>query len=108
MLEATSYGLIALGAILGAAFCFVWVEEKAARRANGSARLADQCKMNPVGSAAAGAVNRSRTESAGRKQRTGLALSIQMTSPAQARTSGPDGNGNSLPPERGPAGVSRG
>jgi hypothetical protein len=34
MLEVTSYGLIALGVILVAAFCFVWGDEKPALPAN--------------------------------------------------------------------------
>jgi hypothetical protein len=106
MLEATSYGLIALGVILVAAFCFVCVEEKTALQANRSPSLVDEKAINLPGIARTGAVNRSRTESAGREELTGLALSIQMTSPAQGRPSGPDGN--SLPLERGPEGVSHG
>jgi len=48
MLEATSYGLTALGVILVAAFCFIWVEEKAALQANRSPRLVGGSKVNPL------------------------------------------------------------
>jgi hypothetical protein len=106
MLEATSYGLIALGVILVAAFCFVWVEEKAALRANRSASLADESAINLLRFARTAAVNRSQTEFAGREELLRFALSFQMTSPAQARPNGPDGN--SLPHEQGPEGVSHG
>jgi hypothetical protein len=107
MLEATSYGLIALGVILVAAFCFIWVEERAALQANRSSSLVHESKINPLRNAGAVAVNQSGTESVGREEFTGLVLSIQMTSPAQARRpSGSDGN--SLLRERGPEGVSHG
>jgi hypothetical protein len=106
MLEATSYGLIALGVVLVAAFCFVWVEENSALQVDRLASLADERKMNPLRNAGAAGVDRSRTESAGREELTAWALPIQMTSPAQAHSSGPDGN--SLPRERGPEGVSHG
>ena len=39
MLEATSYGLTALGLIPAAAFCFVWGDEKPALPANCSPSL---------------------------------------------------------------------
>ena len=106
MLEATSYGLIALGVILVASFCFVWVEEKAAMRVNRSRSLADENAINLLRIARAASVNRSRTEFAGREELPRFAPSFQMTSTAQARPSGPDGD--SLLRERGPEGVSRG
>jgi hypothetical protein len=106
MLEATCYGLIALGVILVAAFCFIWVEERAALQANRSSSLVDETKINPLRNAGPVAVNRSRIESVGKEEVTGLVLSIQMTSAAQARPSGSDGN--SLLRERGPDGVSHG
>jgi hypothetical protein len=93
MLEATSYGLIALGLILVAVFCLVWVEERAALQAKRSSSLVDESKMNPLRNAGAVAVNRSGIEYVGREKLTELVLSIQMTSPAQARPSGSDGNG---------------
>jgi hypothetical protein len=91
MLEATSYGLMALGMILVAAFCFVCVEEKAALQANRSPSLVDESKMNSLRIAGTAAPNRSRTESAGEEELTGLVLSLQMTSPTQAHPGGPDG-----------------
>lgn len=106
MLEVISYGLIALGVILVAAFCFVCVEEKAALQANRSPSLVDEKEMNLHRIARTAAVNRSRTGSAGKEELPRFALSLQMTSPAQARPGGPDGN--SLPHERGPEGVSHG
>jgi hypothetical protein len=104
MLEATSYGLIALGVILVAAFCFVWVEEKTATRANRSSNLADENVINLLRRAAS--ENQSQTEFAGREELPRFAPSFQMTSTAQGRPSGPDGD--SLLRERGPEGVSHG
>ena len=106
MLEAASYGLIALGLILVAAFWFILAEERAALQANRSPSLVDESKMNPLRNAGGAAVNRSRTESVGGEELTGLVLSIQMTFPAQARPRTSDGN--SLLRERGPEGVSHG
>ena len=106
MLEATSYGLIALGVILVAAFCFIWVEESVALQAYRSSSLVDERKVNLLRNAGPLAVNRSRTESVGKEAVTGLVLSIQMTSPAQARPRGSDGN--SLLRKRGPEGISNG
>ena len=106
MLEATNYGLTALGQILVAAFCLVWVDERAALQAKRSSRLVDESKMNPLRNAEALTVNRSEIEYLGREELTELVLSIQMTSPAQARPSGSDGN--SPLRERGPEGVSHG
>jgi len=106
MLEATSYGLIALGLILVAAFCFILAEERAALQANRSSSLVDESKISPLRNAGTVAVNQSGTEPVGREELTGLVLSIQMTSPAQARRSSSDGN--SLLRERGPEGVSHG
>ena len=106
MLEATSYGLSALGLILVAAFCLVWAEERAALQAKRSSSLVDESKMKPLRNAGAVAVNRSGIEYVGREEPTELVLSIQMTSPAQARRSGSDGN--SLLRERGPQGVPHG
>jgi hypothetical protein len=106
VLEATSYGLIALGGVvLVAAFCFVCVEENAALQVNRPC-LFDESKMNPPRGAGTAAVSRSRAESADREELTGFALSIPKTSPSQGRPSGPDGN--SPPRERGPVGVSHG
>ena len=76
MLEVTSYGLIALGVILVAAFCFVWGDERAALPANRSSSLVDESKMNPLRRAGTVAVNRSRTESVGREELTELVLSV--------------------------------
>lgn len=106
MLEATSYGLIALGVILVAAFCFIWVEERVALQAYHSSSLVDERKVNLLRNAGSLAVNRSRTESVGKEEVTGLVLSIQMTSPAQARPNG--SGGNSLLRKRGPEGISNG
>jgi|SRR5580765_5749321 len=106
MLEATSYGLIALGLILMAAFCLVWVEERAALQAKRSSSLVDESKMNPLRNAGAVAVNRWGIEYVGREELPELVLSIQMASPAQTRPSGSDRN--SLQRERGPDGVPRG
>jgi len=106
MLEATSYGLIALGLILVAAFCFILAEKRAAVQANRSSSLVDESKINRLRNAGVVAVNQSGTEPVGREELTGLVLSIQIISPAQVRprTSG----GNSLLRERGPEGVSHG
>ena len=106
MLEATSYGLIALGLILVAAFCFILAEERAAVQANRSSSLVDESKINPLRNAGVVAVNQSGTEPVGREELTGLVMSIQMTSAAQARPRTSDGN--SLLRERGPEGVSHG
>jgi hypothetical protein len=106
MLEATSCGLIALGLILVAAFCFILAEERAAVQANRSSSLVDESKINRLRNAGVVAVNQSGTEPVGREELTGLVLSIQMTSPAPARPSGSDGN--SLLRERGSEGVSHG
>jgi hypothetical protein len=106
MLEATSYGLTALGVILVAAFCFIWVEERAALQANRSSSLVDESKINPLRHGGVVAVNQSRTEPVGREELTELVRSIQMTFPAQARPRTSDGN--SLLRERGPKGVSHG
>ena len=106
MLEATSYGLIALGLILVAAFCFILAEERATLQANRSSSLVDESKINPLRNADVVAVNQSGTEPVGREGLTGLVLSLQMTSSPQARPSGSDGNG--LLRERGPEGVSHG
>ena len=106
MLEATSYGLIALGLILVAAFCFILVEERAALQANRSSSLVDESKINPLRHGGVVAVNQSGTEPVGREELTGLVLSIQMTFPARARPRTSDGN--SLLRERGPEGVSHG
>jgi hypothetical protein len=106
MLEATSYGLIALGLILVAAFCFILAEERAAVQANRSSSLVDESKINRLRNAGVVAVNQSGTEPVGREELAGLVLSIQMTSAAQARPRTSDGN--SLLRERGPEGVSHG
>jgi hypothetical protein len=106
MLEATSYGLIALGLTLVAAFCFILAEERAALQTNRSPSLVDETKINPLRNAGVVAVNQSGTEPVGREELTGLVLSIQMTSPAQARPSGSDEN--SLLRERGLEGVFHG
>ena len=106
MLEATSYGLIALGLILVAAFCFILAEERATLPANRSSSLVDESKINPLRNAGVVAVNQSGTEPVGREELTGLVQSIQMTAPAQACPSGSDGN--SLLLERGPEGLSHG
>jgi len=106
MLEATSYGLIALGLILVAAFCFILAEERAALQANRSPSLVDETKINPLRNAGVVAVTQSGTEPVGREEFTGLALSVQMTSPAQARPSGFDEN--SLLRERELEGISHG
>jgi hypothetical protein len=104
MLEATSYGLIALDLILVAAFCFILAEERAALQANRSSSLVDESKINPLRNAGVVAVNQSETEPVGREELPGLVLSIQMTSLAPARPSGSDGN--SLLREQGSEGVS--
>jgi hypothetical protein len=106
MLEATSYGLIALGLILVAAFCFILVEERATLQAHSSSSLVDESEMSPLRNAGAVPVTRPQTEPAGREELTGLVLSIQMTCPAQARPNG--SNGNSLAVERGSEGGSHG
>jgi len=106
MLEATSYGLIALVLILVAAFCFIWVEERAALRANRSPSLVDETKINPLRNAGVVAVTQSGTEPVGREELTGLVLSLQMTSPSQTRPSASDGN--SPLRERGPEAVFHG
>jgi hypothetical protein len=103
MLEATSYGLIALCLILVAAFCFILAEERATLQANRSSSLVDESKINLLRDAGGMAVNQSGTDPVGREE---LVRSIQMTSAAQARPSGSDGN--SLLCERGPKGVSHG
>lgn len=91
MLEATSYGLIVLGVILVAAFCFIWIEERAALQAYRSSSLADESKVDPLRNAGPLAVNRSRRESFGKREIPGLVLSIQMTSPAQTHPAVPPG-----------------
>ena len=106
MLEATSYGLTALGVILVAAFCFIWVEEKAALQANRSPRLVGGSKVNPLRNGGVVAVNQSGTKPVGREELTGLVRSIHIISPAQARLIGCDTN--SLLRELGPKGVSHG
>lgn len=80
MLEATSYGLIALGVILVAAFCFIWVEEKAALQADQSPRTVDRSKKNSFSSSGNQNVSRSCTGFAGRKKLTELVLFLQTTS----------------------------
>ena len=80
MLEVTSYGLIALGVILVAAFCFIWVEDKAALPANRSLRLVDGRKQNSFSTSGNQNVSRSCTCFAGREKPTGLALLLQTTS----------------------------
>src|SRR5579862_4287210 len=90
MLEATSYGLTALGVILVAAFCFIWVEEKAALQANRSPRLVEGSKINPLRNGGVVAVNQSGTEPVGREELTGLVRSTHIISPAQARLIGFD------------------
>jgi hypothetical protein len=106
MLEATSYGLTALGVILVAAFCLIWVEEKAALQANRSPRLVEESKINPFRNAGVVAVNQSVTDPVRREELTGLVRSIQMTSPAQTNPSG--STWNSLRRKPGPKGVSHG
>jgi hypothetical protein len=106
MLEAASYGLIALGLILVAAFWFILAEERSALQANRSSSLVDESKINPLRNAGVVAVNQSGTEPVGREELTGLVLSIQMPSLTQARPSGCDEN--SLLRERGPEGASHG
>jgi len=106
MLEATSYGLIALGVILVAVFCFIWVEERAALQAYRSSSLVDESKMSPLRNGGAVPVTRPRRESVGGEELTGLVLSFQMTSPAQARPSG--STGNSLLRKPGPEVISNG
>ena len=100
MLEATSYGLIVLGVILVAAFCFIWVEERATLQAYRSSSLVDESKGNLLRNVEPLAVNRSRRESVGKQEITGLVLSIQMTSPAQARPGGSTGNSLLHKPDR--------
>jgi hypothetical protein len=106
MLEATTYGLTALGVILVAAFWFILAEERAALQANRSCSLVDVSKSNPLRNAGVVAVNQSGTETVGREELTGLVLPIQMPPLAQACPSGCDTN--SLLPERGPKGISHG
>ena len=106
MLEATSYGLIALGLILVAAFCFILAEERAALQANRSPSLVDETKINPLRNAGVVSVTQSGTEPVGREEFTGLARSVHMTSPAQARPGGFDEN--SLLRERELEGISHG
>jgi hypothetical protein len=106
MLEATSYGLTALGVILVAAFCLIWVEEKAALQANRSPRLVEESKISPLRNAGVVAVNQSGTDPVRREELTGLVRSIQMTSPAQTNPSG--STWNSLRRKPGPKGVSHG
>jgi hypothetical protein len=106
MLEATSYGLIALGVILVAAFCVIWVEEKAALQANRSPRLVEGSKKNSFSSSGNETVSRSRTGFASREKLTGLGLLLQTTSLIQACPRGPDGNGPTA--EQGSSGVSHG
>jgi hypothetical protein len=106
MLEATSYGLIALGVILVAVFCFIWVEEKAALQANRSPRLVEGSKKNSFSSAGNNTVSRSRTGFADREMRTGLAVLHQRTTLTQACPRGPDGNSPAR--EQGSSGVSHG
>ena len=91
MLEATSYGLIALGVILVAAFCFIWFEERAGLQAYRPSSLVDERRVNLLRTAGTLAVNRSRRQSVGKQEITGLVLSIQMTPPAQTRPSGSAG-----------------
>jgi len=91
MLEATSYGLIVLGVILVAAFCFIWVEEKAAQQANRWPRLIEGSKKNSFSSAGNETVSRSRTRFAGRDKLTGLARLLETTSLTQAFPRGSDG-----------------
>jgi hypothetical protein len=91
MLEATSYGLIVLGVILVAAFCFIWIEERAVLQAYRSSSLVDESKINLLRNVGP-LENRSRRESVGKQGITGLVLSIPMTSPAQGRPSGSTGN----------------
>lgn len=92
MLEATSYGLIALTVILVAAFCFIWVDERAALQAYRSSRLVEESKVNLLRNAGPLAVNRSRRESVGKQEISALVLSIRMAPPAHARPSGSAGN----------------
>ena len=106
MLEVTSYGLIALGLILVAAFCLILAEGRVTLQANRSSSLVDNSEVNPLRNAGVVAVNQSGTKPIGREELTGLVLSIQMTSPAQARPSSSDGN--SLLRERGLEGVFHG
>jgi hypothetical protein len=106
MLEATSYGLIALGLILVAAFCFVWVEEKAARQANRSPRLVEKSKKNSFSSAGNETVCRSRRGFAGRETLTGAAQVLHATSLTQACPRSPDGDSPAR--EQGSSGASHG
>ena len=99
MLEATSYGLIVLGVILVAAFCFIWIEERAALQAYRSSSLVDESKVNLPRNVGPLAVNRSRRESVRKQEMTGLVLSIQMTSPAQTHPSGSTWNSLRRKPE---------
>ena len=92
MLEATSYGLIVLGVILVAAFCFIWVEERAALQAYRSSSLVDESKVNLLRNVGL-LENGSRRESVRKQEMTGLVLSIPMTSPAQTHASGSAENG---------------
>jgi len=106
MLEVTSYGLIALGLILVAAFCLILAEGRVTLQANRSSSLVDNSEINPLRNAGVVAVNQLGTEPIGREELTGLVLSIQMPSPGQARPSGSDEN--SLLRERGLDGASNG
>jgi hypothetical protein len=92
MLELTSYGLIALGLILVAAFCFILAEERSALQANRTSRLVEESEINPLRDAGIVAVNQSGTEPVGREELIGLVLPIAMPSPAQARPLGSDEN----------------
>jgi hypothetical protein len=104
MLEATSYGLIAVGVILVAAFCFIWVEEKAALPANRSPRLVDGSKKNSFSSTGNQNLSRSSTGFAAREKLTGLDLFLQRASLACPRS--PDENSPNR--EQKSSGVSRG
>lgn len=86
MLEATSYGLIALGVILVATFCFIWVEEKAALRANRSPRLVDGSKKNSFASTGNQNLSRSSAGFAAREKLTEWDLFPQTTSLACPRS----------------------
>lgn len=104
MLEATSYGLIVLAVILVAAFCFIWVEEKAALQANRSPRLVEGTEKNSVSRTGNQNVSRSCTAFAGRGKPTGLALLLQATSLVCPRSP----NENNPNRERRSSGVSHG
>ena len=91
MLEAISYGLIALAVMLGAAFSLICVEEKATPQANRSPRLVDGRKQNSFSSIGDQNVSRSCTGVAGREELTGSALFLETTCPTCLR--GTDENG---------------